>query len=296
MNFGLILNEPSDVYHATDAVSSHRLNDFAAPSVPLLYYRKHVAKTIPQEPPSESLEFGRYFHMLALEGEAAADSRFVVVPDSAPKRPTKKQKEAKKPSPETVEAIKYWTDFDIANAGKSEVSTSDHDLAWRMVDAIRAKPSLVEMLKHGRPEVTFRHQMASFAIQCRTDWFDERPDEFGRPLILDVKTIDSLANFDHHFLKFNYWRQAPFYRMVVYETLKLTGAFPRFSFLVVEKDEPYQCKLCTPDDTALELGHTAVMRDMERLKRCYDTNNWPGEPEGEQTVSLPEWFIKRFPQ
>ena len=280
MNYGIITDEAADVYHATDCVSAHRLNDFAAPNVPLLYYRKYIARSIPPSAPSTAMAFGAYFHALALEGETVADSRYIIAPKFD--RRTKQGK---------LDA----EDFEIKNAGKKSITQEDRDLAWRMVDSIRAQPAIVEMLKQGRPEVTFRKKMSSFSIQSRLDWYDERKDEFDRPLILDVKTIGTLADFDSHFLKFNYWRQAAFYQMVVYETLGLTGPWPRFKFLVVEKEEPFQCKIRTPDELALEIGRKAVMRDLTRLKICYDESRWPGESGDEQIVELPEWFVKRFP-
>lgn len=278
MNLGVIHGEPSAIYHATNGVSSHRLQDFAAPNVPLLYHRKYIAKAAAPDEPSAAPLFGEYLHTLALEGEAVADARFVVSPSFD--RRTKQGK---------IDA----ENFTILNAGKTPISSTDKDLAWRMVDAIRAKPTAVELLSHGKPEVVFRHQMSSFTIQSRIDWFDERMDEHGRPLILDVKSIDRLANFDRQFFKYHYARQAAFYQLVVYETLKLAGAWPRFLFIVVEKEEPFQCELREPDAAALDLARDAVMKDLTRLKECYDTGKWPGTGDEIRPVSLPEWALAR---
>lgn len=275
MNFGMILDEPATAYHATDCVSSHKLSDFARPNLPLLYQRKYVTKEAPPDAESDALEFGEYFHCLALEGEAESEARFAVRP-SFDRRTT-----AGKAGAET---------FALANAGKKIIGQESKDLAWKMVRAIRAKPIAKEIFDHGRPEVVFRHKLASFAIQSRIDWFDERADEWKRPLIVDVKTIDHLANFDRHFHKYGYWRQAAFYQMVVYETLKLEGAFPRFRFVVVEKNEPFQVEVREPDEISMSVARDAVMADLARLKGCYDSGKWPGSADEVLPVSIPEWL------
>lgn len=277
MNFGMILDEPASAYHATDCVSSHKLSDFARPNLPLLYQRKHVTKEAPEKAESDAFTFGEYFHCLALEGEAIADSRFWVPPKLD--RRTKFGKDLGKIQDET-----------IAAKGIKLIEQDDKDLAWRMVAAIRAKPIAKEIFDHGRPEVVFRHKLASFAIQSRIDWFDERADEWKRPLIVDVKTIDHLANFDRHFHKYGYWRQAAFYQMVVYETLKLEGAFPRFRFVVVEKNEPFQVEVREPDEISMSVARDAVMADLTRLKGCYDSGKWPGSADEVLPVSIPEWL------
>lgn len=286
---GIIYGESAETYHASEGVSSHKLADFSRPNVPLLYYRKYVSKEAPESPDTDAKEFGEFFHALALEGEAVADSRFVVVPATAPRRPTDRQINAKKPSPETIDAIAWWAAFDKSNAGKKEITAEDRDLAWKMVGAIRAKPKTKALFDHGKPEVVARHQMASFQIRSRLDWFDEALDEWQRPLIVDVKTIDSLAHFEKQFLNYGYYRQAAFYQLVVYETMKLQGAYPRFRFVVVEKNEPFQCLVYMPGETSLDIGRNEVLADLKRLKECYDSGIWPGTPDEEMPVEVPEW-------
>lgn len=281
MRTGVIYDEPSSVYHATDGVSSHRLQDFSYPNCELLYYRKYIAKKFEEPRESEALAFGEYFHALAVEGETVADSRFTLMPKFD--RRTKSGK---------AEA----EDWAIKNAGKMPIASEDRDLAWLMVDSLRAKPVAKAIFDHGKPEVVFRHKLASFPIQSRVDWFDERLDDFGRPLIADIKTIDHLSNFDRQFHKFAYWKQAGFYQMVVYETLGLIGDWPRLLFVVCEKNEPFQVEVREPDPITLDIARTAIMRDLERLKRCYDTGIWRGSSDEITPVSIPEYIKMRLEQ
>lgn len=289
MNYGKIIGESSADYHDSGAVGSHKLADFVRS--PLLYYRRHISKEAPPAKSSDSKEFGLFFHALALEGESVAESRHIILPNDAPDRPTEKMRNAKKQSDSSRERCEWWDEFNLRAAGKIITTQADSDLAWRMVEAVRAKPLAVEFLKRGVPEVTFRKKMSSFSVQCRCDWWDEVGDEHGRPLIIDVKTIDSLDDFDRQYLKFGYYKQDALYRLVVNATLELGTIFPRFLFLVCEKNEPFQVAIREPDAIAYQIGTTEIMRDLTRLKACYDNGDFPGEPNVIQPVSLPDWKI-----
>ncbi len=267
---GIIYGEPDEAYHASDAVGSHKLQDLSP--YPLLFFKKYVEKSIPPDSETPALAFGKFFHMLAVEGEDVAARHYAITPD-ADRR--------------TNVGKKIWSDWFATNEGKRQVAQWDHDLAWRMVKAIREKPSAVALLSRGKPEVTFRHKLASFAIQARVDWFDGA--EKDAPMIVDVKTIDSLAEFDRQFFKFSYYKQAAFYRLVVASLLGLQTFQPQFCYLVVEKAEPFQVAIRTPDAESLAIGTTEVMRDLSKLKACYDSGVWPGEPDVARPVSLPEW-------
>lgn len=270
MRTGIIFDEDDTTYHASDAVGSHKLQDLSP--YPLLYFKKYVEKSIPPDDDTAALAFGKFFHTLALEGETAADSRYAVAPVCDRR---------------TTAGKIMHAEFLKQTAGLRAVAKDDYDLAWRMVKAVREKPSAVAMLSRGKPEVTFRHKLASFAIQARVDWFDDAQKD--APLIVDVKTIDSLAEFDRQFFKFSYYKQAAFYRLVVAKLLGLEAFQPQFCYLVVEKNEPYQVAIRTPDAESLTIGTNEVMAELAKLKTCYDSNIWPGEPDVARPVSLPEW-------
>lgn len=293
---GLVYGEPAEVYHAAPGVTNHRLADFSRPNVPLLFYRKYISKEAPDQMSSDAKEFGEYLHSLALEGETVTDAKFSVLPADAPKRPTEAMINAKKPSEESLARVAWWADWDRATAGKKIITKPEQDLAWKMVKAIRDKPKTRALFDYGKPEVVARHQMASFVIQSRFDWLDERLDAWQRPLIVDLKSIDSLASFPKQFLNYGYWRQAAFYQLTCYEAMKLQGHYPRVRFVVVEKQEPFQCMVFEPDEIALDLGRQAVMADLKRIKVCFDTGIWPGTPDDCQTISVPEWMqVKGIP-
>ncbi|MDE2104588.1 MAG: PD-(D/E)XK nuclease-like domain-containing protein, partial [Patescibacteria group bacterium] len=169
------------------------------------------------------------------------------------------------------------------------IGADDYKLAWRMVEAIREKPSLVALLDptKGKPEVTFRCQMKHFQLQCRVDWWVE-----STYLDVNVKTIDRLAEFDRHFINYGYYKGAAFYRAVIAKVLGVEPSQPQSAFLVVEKQEPWQAVIREPDAQALQIGWQEVERLLMKLKGCFEANDWPGEPDVARPVSLPVWKLK----
>jgi len=285
MNYGKILNEPFGEYRATDCVGSHRLEDLTP--FPIRYKLRYITKELPERADTPAFRFGRFFHTFALEGDKVVSQRYVMVPNFAPPRPTARQLEAEKPSEKTRAVIKWWEEFDAEAQGREEVDENEWWQALKMVESIRAKPVVAELFKAGNPEVTFRHKMASFGIQSRIDWFDETAT--SAPLIVDVKTIESLEAFDFQFYKYKYYRQAAFYRLVVSKVLGVPADLLQFAFAVVESNPPYLCARRDPDLQSLEIGAEEVLSDLGLLKKCYDANHWPGSSENPEPVSLPEW-------
>ena len=281
---GVIHGEPHEVYHSADAVGSHDLADLEP--YPLYFYRKHVAKTIKDDTDSDALAFGRYFHSLALEGEEVTAARYVEIPADAPDRAPEKHRVAKKPSDETKAKLAFWDAFDAANKGREVLPAATKSLAWRMVESIREKAGVRELFAQGSPEVTFRHQMAKFQVQCRADWWN--PNYNGLPVIVDVKTVGSMADFDFHFDKFGYWRQAAFYMMVTEAVMGVDPQQHQHLFVVVEKQEPFQTAVRAIDAASLQVGRQEVMRLLTKLRGCYESGDWPGEPDAVRPVSLPQ--------
>lgn len=313
--FGLIRNEPIETYHSTDAWSKTKLDDFR--ELPLLAYKKHVERSIPREPLSEAFKIGQCAHSLILEGGDAYRERAVVVPADAPRRPTKAQLEAKKPSEDTIAAIAWWKTFNEVHAGKMQITAEEEKTHGAMHDAVRAQPTAAALLAHGEAELTFRvmtnrgPSAANYALQCRPDWFcaDGASLELvgllksqgitmdvNEPYVCDLKTVNSLSelnfsNFTKHFALFRYYRSGPFYTAVMRDVLgKLVT---KFFFIVVEAQAPYSCAVFLADDKANEIGWSEIVTDLQRLNECYDSGIWPGVPSAVQTITLPSWFVRK---
>lgn len=274
---GIIYDEPFADYLGANAVGSHSLADMVP--YPLLFRMKHVTREVADDYDTPAFRFGRFFHALALEGEAAATERFVTKPEGMDRR--------------TTAGKAAYAEFEAEAAGREIIGTDDYALGWKMVESIRAKPGVCALLDaaHGKPEVTFRHQLASFAIQARVDWFDNR--DAAAPVCINLKTIDRLQNFDRQFEQYGYYRGDAFYALVVAKVLGLESFQPQMIDLVVEKEAPWQCAVRTPDAASMQVGAQEVMELLVKLKGCYDSGVWPGEPDAARPVSVSQWKLNK---
>ena len=64
-----------------------------------------------------------------------------------------------------------------------------------------------------------------------------------------------------------------------------------FLFVFVEKDPPHLVHVVTPDADALAVAADRNRKAIDVFRRCMETEQWPGYPDGVTTVSLPRWAL-----
>lgn len=285
IRFGKVLGESIGEYHACEAVSHSKLEDFRR--LPLLYFRRYIAKDpldadLFTEKETSSLAVGQGLHTEVLEH--AFDERYVIQPDFGDCR--LKENKARRDA---------WRE---ANAGRVPITVEDAMRVARMAAAVAEHPLASQLLARGEAEVTWRHPLKHFSVQCRSDWFNEHGCELtaGEPYFVDLKSVASLSeddfrNWKRNFFDYGYYRQGPFYGAVTSEVWKREVA--RMFYIVVENKQPFQCQVFTPSPRSWERGMSEVVTDLRRLAECYENNRWPGAPQDLQVIDLPEWFYKR---
>lgn len=272
-----ILGEAFAAYATSGHIGSGALRDFMAS--PLLFRQRHIDAGAPA-PDTAAFAYGRYFHCLALEGDFAAGQRY-----SFPREPINRRTKEGKARAAELEAL-----------GRPIVDSEDCALALGMLAGLERKQTWRDLTRAGHAEAVFRTKLAGVPVQCRADWWNPAhadTDRWRRPLILDLKTVEHLADFPRHFDRYGYWLQAAFYQLVVTTALGLEGYQPRFVFAVCEKSAPQDCAFFEVDETTAELGRTTVLRALERLAGCLAAGDFPGEPDAIQTVSLPDYKLNR---
>jgi exodeoxyribonuclease VIII len=311
VNLGQLHDEPIDVYHATDAVSNSKLNVFRRS--PELYRQTFITKEAARPEPTKAIVLGSALHAYLNEGQAAFLRQFVFVAKDAPRRPSITQRNAKKPSPETLAAIAYWDGLEQeAREKKCQIiSADDLALTETLLKAIARNDVAVALLTdpNTRCEVTFRKAYKHFAVQCRADAVNHVGNEAsnGRPFIVDLKTTPSLhdgdfATFEKSFQNYGYHRQAAFYREVVAETLALKADQPRhdFYFLAVEKDAPFEAQVYPVSEQAMQTAHLELYEPprglLVRLHECYRTNTWPRLPAMGKPLELTSFYVTKANQ
>lgn len=219
---------------------------------------------------SPSLQKGRALHCALLEPQRFADSY-----ESAETRRTAK---AKSEAAERGTELLLPKDFDMI------VST-----------ALRASQNedLQRFIKAGQAEVSVF--TSEFGCQCkgRIDWISSDP-----LAILDVKTARDIdeRNFSKAFYRYHYDVKLGLYQRWLQRLMNV----PRIPvyLLLVENQGPWDCAMVPRsggdpvpiDDAVLERGAAKGLAWIERIKRCIEADNWPGQGiVAEWALFVPPW-------
>jgi len=276
---GIIEDEPMDAYQSHPAISGGKLRTFAS-NYPALFKARYIDKTI-EEKDSAAFALGRYVHSLLLEGTEKTFAAFAVSPGFDRRTTAGKAAAA---------------GFAALNAGKEIVGEDDADIAQKMQIALHANPAAMELLKHGAPEVTFRHyKMPEMPLQTRPDWFSDAPCGLsdGFSYVVNLKTVDGMhANFERDAHKFGYFLGEAFCRSVIADTREPDARPTRHFFIVCDKSAPFSCGVFEVDEITMDTARRVVTRQLKELRECITTNNWPSGPVGVGRIAAPGYWLK----
>lgn len=273
--------ETIEQYHANPAISHSKLECYRRR--PALYFKKYVAKTLPQPEESGAFRLGSAVHCAVLEEKEFA-SRYVLRPDCDRR---------------TKEGKIQFAEFAAQHAGKTLLDADEMAQVIAMREAVAAHPIASRLLAEGIPEMTWRKAQpnALSALQCRTDWFAPCGCEISEfhPYALDIKTVESLdsdafRNFERAAFSFGYHRQAGFYLPLINEILEYPVS--RMYYVAVEKVEPFGVAVYKLADDAIARGQDENIADLVRLRRSLETNDWPNIEPTVHELKLPAWYAK----
>lgn len=277
-----------EVYHRGAGISKTGLDHVARS--PATFYALHLDPARPPEKERAGQLEGQLAHCAILE-PAEFDQRYAVLPADAPRRPTEAQWNAKKPSPESVEAMEWWRAWNESSAGRTIITHAQRETALRQAESVRRLPDVAEALAAGRPEVSayWIDPDTGVLCRCRPDWVHPAGD--NGVILLDVKTYSdaSPAEFARQIARKRYHVQDAFYsdgfaRASGLEVLA-------FVFVAVETEWPYAASAVMLDDQGREAGRALYRQDLESYARCLASGTWPGYSTAIETVSLPAWAL-----
>jgi hypothetical protein len=258
---GLYEGIPEDIYHA--------IPYFSASYARQLIVNPASAKVPIDE--SKAMLIGTAVHALQLEGRDAFNKRFVFLPADAPKKPTDIQRNAAKPSPETVAAIRWWDLFESGSKGKIVMAADDRLIIEGAVNAVNNHPCVLKrgMFSGKMKEVTiiYTDQLTGIRIKSRLDCLSDTT-------IDDLKTTSdaSAIGFQRSIHKYGYFVQAGSYSLAAASAgieiskvrLCAVGTKPPFPVLVGEFSQEY-----------LNIGQMEFCRALNIEAECRELNMWP---------------------
>ncbi|PPA72829.1 exonuclease VIII [Achromobacter spanius] len=277
-----------EAYHRGPGISKTGLDHVARS--PAVYYALHLDPARPPEKERAGQLEGQLAHCAILEpGEF--DKRYAVLPADAPRRPTDAQWNAKKPSPESVEAMEWWTTWNKSSAGRTIITHAQRETALRQAESVRRLPDIAEALASGRPEQSayWIDPDTGVLCRCRPDWVHPAGD--NGVILLDVKTYSdaSPSEFARQIARKRYHVQDAFYSDGFARASGL--AVLAFVFVAVETEWPYAASAVMLDAASKHQGAMQVRRDLNTYAACLAANEWPGHGTGIHQVSLPAWAL-----
>ncbi len=281
---GLYPGVDAEIYHSWDAVNQTTLKKFGGGRTPA-----HVLQELKSgEKPTKQMELGTLTHLATFEPDRYA-SEVIVAPK--PNLQSKKQK-------------KEWIYFqqEMVKSDRIVAIEEDHAKAIAMAKSVRAHTTAGLFLRgSGRNEIAIvwhEEIEEGVFVKCKA-----KIDRYGRindyPAIGDLKTAESAIrrDFERSIFKFGYHIQAAHY-LTGLETLHPTKVgrepFRIFVCLVVETKPPYLVATFQMDEETIEEGIERRAVSLKKYREAVELGNWPGYPEGLQTVGLPPWALKMY--
>ncbi len=245
-------------YHADkSSVSSSHLKLIS--QSPKLYWHRYLDPNAPKQTPTAAMRLGTLVHSMVLEPDKVHQEFGVL----SAARNTKLGKAELK---------------EFSDAGLEAVSRSDWDLAVQVAASVHKHPAAAKLLSQGEPETSWFFTDPDTGLKCKI-----RPDWMSDDYIIDLKTTQDASPkaFARSTCDLSYHLQQAFYLLPFQEK--------RFVFIAVEKTYPFQVGVYELSPDAKGLGEVKCSQAMHLLKKCRDTNHWPGYSDELQTLNLPDW-------
>lgn len=213
--------------------------------------------------------------------------------------------------------VTLWSDVKeewLRNNGHRNVLEPEQwDQLHRMRDAVMAHPAARAVLT-GAQYVT---ELSAYASDPATGELRRvRPDLWRFDgIVADLKTTDdaSLEGFARSIVKYGYDMQHPFYldtlNLALQQAALDTGAggqefdgrtrnhptsAKQFVFVAVEKTAPYAVAVYVLDTESVDVGRTKYETALRTYHECRKADAWPGYGDKVQTISLPQWHLRKF--
>jgi exodeoxyribonuclease VIII len=267
-------------YHAIEALSATGIKNLLQSPA---HYRYRFQN--PDESATAAKTMGTALHMGILEPDRFDSGAVIALPEDAPKRPTIAQWNAAKPSPASVAAMAWWTEFNQQATGKIVLSATQAAIVTGMVASVRRHPLYDDLFSGGAGEVSYQWNDARIGIpcRCRFDYLKESG------LALDVKTTRDASpdGFARATAAYGYHLQEAHYRNG-YEHLH-ARSLDGFLFMAVENEAPFGSAIYVQQPNAINFALDRVEAAMLLYAQARNSGFWRGYQESIQPVVLPRW-------
>lgn len=282
----LLYDIPITDYHNSDILSKSKLADLDKKG-PEYYLHRHVLRTIPNEE-TDALRLGRIFDGY-MDNETRERARWAdPIPEEIGKRPSDRERFAKKPSPETLARVAAWDSYLARNHGRELVTDEDRHQIEACAFALNGNPHFAKLWPLCKKQVTIRRELPEFGLSLQS-----RPDglclEHG--FAVDVKTIANIDDIPKQTINFAYALQAS-----IGEWLLAQEGHPITWYLAfVEKTEKPRSRMFRIPEVAMVAEWQRCKRLVSEIARRTKDNDWnETHPDEIPVLDLPQWQVKKL--
>lgn len=267
---GWRLGLPDEQYHADKtAVSSTALRQFLV--TPSHFKGRFIDGK--NEEPTDAMKFGTAVHQMVLEPEKFRQ-QYVVQP-SFDRRTTKGK-----------EAHAEWT---AENAGRTIITQEELDTLLGISNKLTKDKLVRKLFETGMAETAGYYRDPVTGIRCRI-----KPDFINPKMgaLIDLKTTRDAGyfGFQRSIADFRYDVQIAMYDQGFYE---IEGNRPEMCiFLAIEKTPPFEFAIYVADESVMD-AITDYRYALDGIKKCIETDDWPGYQRGAQNIGMPVWFMNK---
>lgn len=277
---GVVHGMPIEDYLAVEALSATGLKLLARSPW-------HFINRVDPDPTPAMLR-GSLAHCALLEPDAMAQ-RYVVLPEDAPRKPSRLQWEAKNPSPESRAAMSWWNDFKERSAGRELVSFDAFAICSAQLAAVMREPELATLLRegHGEASVFWIDKATGIYCKARPDWLPPAQGRSVRPMDFKTSADESPNGFGRAAARLRYDLQAAHYTAGIEAATGLH--VDQFVFGAVSSKPPVLAVPYVLTDEIREQGRDERRELMQRLAWCRRENQWPAYGAGLQLLDFPAY-------
>lgn len=229
-----------------------------------LWYKRHGKQT-------KEMTFGHLAHTLLLEPEKVTQ-RYRIHED-------------------IHRGTNVWKAFEAETlaAGMEPIQQHEYETAYAIVAMILEQP-VYRFIRKGRAEVTLLWEDEETDLLCKARVDYEHAEA---AILVDVKTATDASpeGFAKAAYNMGYYQQAAM-SSEGWETL--TGRTPAFTFLAIEKKEPFAAVAYETQPKTLEAGQIAWRSALKTYAKCVAEERWPGYADKVMPLELPDWALKKL--
>ena len=264
MDTGLYTTLSDAEYFAAEGLNFSTFRAFLKSGKAFLYQLENPVKTTP------AMTLGSLFHAMVLAPETIC-----------------KYKRAPKYDARTKEGKKIRDDFQ-ASLEEDDVLVTEEmwETAIGMVEGL--EDTVKEELKLSTlKEVSLFFSYSSLSLKAKLDSWS--PD---RGVLLDVKTISNISDFERVIINRYYYLQLAWYDLALRTVTDADVKEWKIAF--IETEPPYDSLVCSLDNEYKNFSRYKLMEHLEYFIGCQEIYGFTGVSVGrELTVRMPSWLEKK---